>query len=303
MDYYVEKTENMADLLFHCHEQTLDPHTSTLPHLHDWVELLYCTGGGLKAFLERSETELGEGDLMLIPAGAVHRTSCAGEKSSRYIVIKFSPELLFSLSAENDYEYLLPLLIKGYAPTYLFKKERLLSGGVSALPERMLGEYNGKAYAYRLALRADACFLILFILRELRGLSGEKRGSRPLPDTAAGNAAHLRRVFDVIVYIQKNYAQPITLEEMAKRCHVSYSYFSRQLSGVTGQSFASFLCSVRLSAAEHLLITTDISITEVAFRVGFSDASYFTRRFSEKNGMTPGAYRKRFSVAAGIADV
>ena len=65
---------------------------------------------------------------------------------------------------------------------------------------------------------------------------------------------------------------------------------------MTGTSFAGYLSNVRVSAAEHLLITTDTPITEIAFQVGFSDASYFTRRFVLKNGVTPNTYRQRFSV-------
>ena len=60
----------------------------------------------------------------------------------------------------------------------------------------------------------------------------------------------------------------------------------------TGQSFREYLVSVRLKAAKSLLCHSRLSITEIAFSVGFSDSNYFSNVFKAKEGITPGKYRK-----------
>ncbi|MBQ2325181.1 MAG: helix-turn-helix domain-containing protein, partial [Clostridia bacterium] len=52
--------------------------------------------------------------------------------------------------------------------------------------------------------------------------------------------------------------------------------------------------AVRLSVSERLLITSEMSVTEIAYSTGFSDLSYFTHRFTIKNGIAPRDYRKRY---------
>ena len=74
-----------------------------------------------------------------------------------------------------------------------------------------------------------------------------------------------------------------------------YSYFSRRFAAVTGKTFAGYLCAVRLGAAEHELIFTQKNVTAISSEVGFTDPSYFTRRFTEKNKMSPLAYRKKYA--------
>ena len=93
-------------------------------------------------------------------------------------------------------------------------------------------------------------------------------------------------------YINEHKNERCLMSHMAALCHISPSYFSKLFLKEMGMHYSSYLVNVRLVRATELLTTTDISIQEIAFSVGFSDAGHFIRSFKAKEGMTPARYRK-----------
>ena len=100
------------------------------------------------------------------------------------------------------------------------------------------------------------------------------------------------RVERVIVFIKKNYNRKLTLAEMAETVNLSRFGLSHLFKVHTGTSPERFLTRVRLEKAKHLLETEFLTVKEVMMQVGISDASYFTRRFKEATGVTPGKLRR-----------
>ena len=96
----------------------------------------------------------------------------------------------------------------------------------------------------------------------------------------------------IIKYVNRYYSQNITLCGICEDFFVSRSSVSHIFNKKTGQSFREYLVSVRLNAAKSLLCHSRLSITEIAFSVGFSDSNYFSNVFKAKEGITPGKYRK-----------
>lgn len=97
-----------------------------------------------------------------------------------------------------------------------------------------------------------------------------------------------------INYIKENYNVPdINLQLMADKCYVSPSCLTRALQQTLGLSFSEYLTEVRLSAAMELLSSNDpnLSINEVARKVGYSSQHYFSRIFKSKTGFSPTEYR------------
>lgn len=77
------------------------------------------------------------------------------------------------------------------------------------------------------------------------------------------------------------------LDALSQVLHLSRSQLGRKVKALTGQSPAVFLRSLRLQRARHLLLTSSISVKEVAYDVGFSDPAYFSRSYSEQFGESP----------------
>ena len=110
--------------------------------------------------------------------------------------------------------------------------------------------------------------------------------------------ALLRRVRD---RIDREYAKPLDVEDLARGVHMSAGHLSRQFKAAYGEPPYSYLMTRRIERAMALLRRGDLSVTEVCFTVGCSSLGTFTTRFSELVGVSPGAYRQQqLDAAAGI---
>src|SRR5688572_25863721 len=108
------------------------------------------------------------------------------------------------------------------------------------------------------------------------------------PDPRLRELALLRRVRD---RIDRDYAQPLDVEALARGVHVSAGHLSREFRAAYGESPYSYLMTRRIERAMSLLQRGDMSVTEVCFAVGCSSLGTFSTRFSELVGMSPSAYR------------
>jgi AraC-like DNA-binding protein len=110
--------------------------------------------------------------------------------------------------------------------------------------------------------------------------------------------ARLRRVRD---RIDREYAQPLDVEALARGAHMSAGHLSREFRLAFGESPYSYLMTRRIERAMALLRRGDLSVTDVCFAVGCSSLGTFSSRFSELVGMPPSAYRRHAaSATAGI---
>lgn len=94
-------------------------------------------------------------------------------------------------------------------------------------------------------------------------------------------------------YIQKNYANKITLAELSMYLHCSTVTLTEHFRREFGITIFTYLNRKRLEQAEKLLVFSDANITEIAEKCGFSDANYFFLQFKKKHGISPSAYRKQ----------
>ncbi|MEU1688225.1 helix-turn-helix transcriptional regulator [Micromonospora sp. NPDC005707] len=107
----------------------------------------------------------------------------------------------------------------------------------------------------------------------------------------------LRRVRD---RIDREYAQPLDVEALARGAHMSAGHLSRQFRLAYGESPYAYLMTRRIERAMALLRRGDLSVTEVCFTVGCSSLGTFSTRFTELVGIPPSTYRAR--AAAGGAN-
>ena len=111
--------------------------------------------------------------------------------------------------------------------------------------------------------------------------------------------ARLRRVRD---RIDREYAQPLDVEALARGEHMSAGHLSRQFRLAFGESPYSYLMTRRIERAMAFLRRGDLSVTEICFEVGCSSLGTFSTRFTELVGMSPSAYRRAAAgEMAGIA--
>jgi AraC-like DNA-binding protein len=120
-------------------------------------------------------------------------------------------------------------------------------------------------------------------------------GTIALVSTEPGRAEHLRdlaRLRRVRDRIDREYAQPLDVEALARGVHVSAGHLSRQFRKAYGESPYAYLMTRRIERAMALLRAGDHSVTEACFAVGCSSLGTFSTRFTELVGVPPSVYRR-----------
>jgi AraC-like DNA-binding protein len=107
--------------------------------------------------------------------------------------------------------------------------------------------------------------------------------------------ARLRRVRD---RMDREYAQPLDVEALARGAHMSAGHLSREFKLAYGESPYSYLMTRRIERAMALLRRGDLSVTEACFTVGCSSLGTFSTRFTELAGVPPSTYRRQVADAA-----
>ncbi|WP_454198535.1 helix-turn-helix transcriptional regulator [Nocardia sp. Marseille-Q1738] len=106
---------------------------------------------------------------------------------------------------------------------------------------------------------------------------------------------HLRRARDLA---DRNYADPLNLDELAATAGVSKYHFLRAFAAVYGLTPAAYLAQRRIERAQDLLRATNLTVTEVCMMVGYSSLGSFSSKFRQLVGVTPSQYQAKFADGA-----
>lgn len=96
----------------------------------------------------------------------------------------------------------------------------------------------------------------------------------------------------VLLFIRENRNQPITSEDICQHFYCSRSFMSTQFNKETGKSIRDYINELRIDDAKKLLTDSSLSVTEIAFLIGFDSPNYFSQIFKKQMGMSPLKYRK-----------
>lgn len=252
-------------------------------HYHDYTELLFGLSGTAQVYIGARNAGLTPGGLIVIQAGDAHDVTFAGEPCE-YIVVKFLPQLLISAEQTGaEFGYALMLMEQSSDRQSVFPKEELAGTDIPELLRHMMTEWEEEQFGYELSLRADLTRVVLFLLRRWRQTSPwMQEGTRP---------ADRESLRIALLYIGEHYAE-VCERDVAEVCGMSPVGVSRLFTRAMKCSFSGYVCGVRLREAEKLLLTTDLSITEIAMQTGFSTAAYFIAKFRQTKGITPYRYRQ-----------
>ena len=102
---------------------------------------------------------------------------------------------------------------------------------------------------------------------------------------------HISYVEEALKYIENNYSEAITIQDLANWLSLERTYMYRLFKSMVGVSPQTYLLDVRIRQACTLLTNTDLTITYIARSVGYEDSMYFSRLFRQKKGQTPSQYR------------
>lgn len=127
------------------------------------------------------------------------------------------------------------------------------------------------------------------ILTDMLTLLASQSASVPPPGAAS---QHFQALDALLNHLQTHFAQPILLDEMAARLHLSKYHFARLFKQYTHMSPHEYLTNCRINAAKQLLRGGDAPLREIGDQVGFPDVNNFIRCFRRQTGLSPTQYRK-----------
>ena len=252
-------------------------------HSHDFCELVVVTHGRAFHVLEGTELPVAAGDVFLLQGFQRHYFH--DRHDLELINVMYDPEKIGL--PENDLRRMpgycaLFMLEPTYRLEHRFSSRLHLSpkalGGVERLVDRMEREASGAEPGFEVALRAGLMELIVYL-------------SRAYVSAETVEAVSLLRIGDVIGALERDFAETWRLEDLQKIAHMSRSSLMRVFRRATGQTPIEYLLHLRAKRAMELLRKSDLSITEIAFEVGFGDSNYFSRQFRRIVGISPRKFR------------
>ena len=244
---------------------------------HRYHELYYIAEGKCSVFIGQRTYRLQTGDFALIPAGTLHKTDFTSHGQNTKYVISFSVNTARQIDAFLETEIAETGIRAGKIKAPVQRQEAVL-----LLVNRMLYEFENQPPLGRslcLALLAE----LLISLQRYRAGEAENDGNE---DTAHG------RMREVAAYLCEHAREQITLSEVAAHFAVSPSHLSRVFHQETGFGLREYLVHYRIRQACDLLLNTNLSVTQIADRCGFSDSNYFGDAFKKATGLSPREYRK-----------
>lgn len=244
-------------------------------HWHNAIEIIMPLVNDFEVECGNTEYHLAERDILIIPAGTLHHLKA---KTGRRLILLMDNRSLSGNPALTELYSVVskPLLIDSeYDKEFRRSMEQLMKDIYI-----LYSNFSG----------VDEIYIYIKILSLLTKVK-EYELSRVQYDDGGQYAGKFHMV---LKYIEQNYMNDITLDDLANLAGYSSYHFSRIFKKYSSTTFINYLNNRRVKAAELLLLENGNSITDVAMQVGFASLTTFNRVFKSANGCTPSEYKKLY---------
>lgn len=257
-------------------------------HWHREFEFLLCREGSVELILGLGETVLlKEGEALLVGSGELHAGYKRNTGRCRLCALVFSPELLYN---ENVFDrikekYLEPMMENTIRLPRLFSPELgELEKTVSSSLERMISGLSERDFGYELLVKGELYSIFYRLLKAVKNPELLKSATIAKDSTSD-------RLKQVMEFIYQNYADRISIGDLARLLNMSEGHFIRFFRDAVRKTPIDYINYFRVKKAVQLL-QEDKKIIEVSGDVGFENVSYFVTVFKHYMGVTPGEYRR-----------
>lgn len=245
------------------------------PHYHPYYELYFLAAGHCRMFIDHTIFYLSAGDMVMLSPYQLHQTIYGSGQPAERFTANFVPAYIeyFASQCPDD----------GLSSIFSRRKlsvPKAQQNYVKALFQQMSKETLTNDRYSGIQLKS-ILFQLLTFLGRCRDSEQPDQALNP-EDAIIQNAAQ---------YIYAHHSEPLTLETVAESAHMSPAWFSRKFHRAVGLGFKEYLTHVRLEDAAELLLTTSLSITEIALNCGFSNSNYFGDAFKKARGLSPREFR------------
>ncbi|WP_367038940.1 AraC family transcriptional regulator [Streptomyces sp. Je 1-332] len=245
------------------------------PHRHTFHEIVHVTGGTGGHVVDLAHFPLRPPNLCFIAPGQVHHwENVTGLEGS---VILFTDDFLLDHPADRR-------ALRELGPRSWLELHDEAAERTARLVADLDGEYRAGADGFESVLRA---LLHVLVVRAARMPARRPTSAAPSPRTRPGSVA---AEFVTLLGTLEGCVQ--TVRACAQHLGVSESYLSDAVKTTTGRTPGELIRQARVHEAKRLLLRTELSVRQVAGRVGFADPAYFCRFFRRETGASPGDFRR-----------
>lgn len=245
---------------------------------HEQLEIIYVLEGSLVCVSDFRRHVCRAGDIAVINPCEAHVVESNGEKA-RYHCLMIDPKLCGGRDDIILQKYLEPLIShKIRFQTVIDPSEKGLREQSRKIIDELIEAYSEGGAGYELAVKGNLLRLLALFFRS--------------PEKTERKSSQKDTILPALRFIADHYTEDITLTDLAASCCMNRSYFCRCFHSITGRTAITYVNEYRLTKARALLLTTASSVSQIAAAVGFSDPGYFTRKFKQFYGVSPGMLRK-----------
>ena len=240
-------------------------------HFHDYYVIGFIEGGQRSLQCKNREYIINPGDIVIFNPRDIHSCEQVDGAALDYRCINIQPDRMKSIARE--------ITGRAYCPT--FSQTVLCRSELASSLQDLHGMISKGETDF---IKEELFFLLIGqLLQEYSDTSAE----RAVPEDASEFTA-------VCAYMEKHYAQPITLDELRAIVGLSKYHFLRSFTRQVGITPYNYLETIRIGNAKKLL-EQGVSPVDAALQTGFSDQSHFTHFFKRFIGLTPGQYMRIFA--------
>lgn len=253
-------------------------------HWHDEMEIIYIKKGQALVTVDFEQFQACARSILFILPGQIHSIEQSENQSTEYENILFKTDMLLSRKTDACNRcYFLPLLDGSLQIPTHFTPQMPHYAEIASCIDGADEICKTTPEAYPLAIKGQL-YLMFFTLFS----------KCTLKEMHHKDSKSLEKMKFIITYIEKNYMEKITIEDIAAELGLSQSHFMKFFKNTMGTTFTNYLNDYRLTLSARLLVSSDSSILDIAAESGFENLSYFNRLFKKRFGVTPREYRKLY---------
>lgn len=253
---------------------------------HTYLEVFVLLSDKCRVQMGAAVIELARGDVLVMDHQKLHAVLDFPGREAEAIVIRFLPEIVRSAgSASADHLMLLPFYCQIEEQPHVLRAGEAEAKAVHATLAELFACFAEDGPYARTGARSH--FLVL-----LHHLARRFGAAERLKDFYARQQTKRGRLREVFEFIDRHYGERISLPGVAALAGLSRPQFHAVFKKAAGTTLVDYVNQVRLAHAARLLHETEHAIADIAHAVGFSDQSYFDRRFRRHYGRTPLQFRR-----------
>lgn len=248
-------------------------------HFHDKYEIYYLRAGERYYFVKDKVFHIKKGHLVLIKEGELHKTTDAEKPDHERLLIYFRKPFIETANKSTD-RILNLLKGKSYCVMELSLKERQ---EVERIFSEMFQETEAQEECFEICLQGLLMKLLVYIGRYIRQTDA---------NVFLSTSPRHEKISGIVKYINEHYSEELSIPGIARLFFISPYYLSRIFKETTGFTLLEYINTVRIRAAQELLLNKKFKVIEIAEKSGFGSVSQFNRVFRQIAGYSPLSYRK-----------